>query len=443
MWCSTYSRVGLRHLALIFVLAIAPTSVAGQRPDRGAHRPLTARQLIERALPSVVLIETMDSKGSPVGLGSGFFVGDATSSLIATNLHVFKRAVDARVRRVNSGTEFHILSVEMVSRVHDLCLLRVASQGPGLPLATTGGERLGDDVWVVGNPKGLEGTLSKGIISAIRRAENLIQIDAAISPGSSGGPVLNDRGEVVGVAVASIVGGQNLNFCVPAIFLESSPRKTVSFGAMSAMALVDRENENLRGPVRAVEEYFREAAFDDEARRFVLKPAWLVQGMTFDAFGNTTASTLYSKSGIAFQLVREWDGEYQPGRYVSRDGDDVKEGITDLARYWGNRFQGRNFSNTKTFGSLTRIYDSRGRLVEQRDETDDGPTRCEYRYDDGGNVVEETEFRRGKPYLVHRYRYTFDSHGNWTEQVTERFDPDEPHLTPEPIRVSIRKIEYY
>jgi hypothetical protein len=80
---------------------------------------------------------------------------------------------------------------------------------------------VGDEVYVVGNPQGLEGTFSQGIVSSVRQVgpDSLLQITAPISPGSSGGPVLSAQGKVIGVAVATFRGGQNLNFAVPASYL--------------------------------------------------------------------------------------------------------------------------------------------------------------------------------------------------------------------------------
>jgi hypothetical protein len=87
---------------------------------------------------------------------------------------------------------------------------------------------VGDPVYAVGNPQGLEGTFSQGIVSSIRQvgSDKLLQITAPISPGSSGGPVLNLRGEVVGVSVATFSGGQNLNFAIPSNYLKALLSKT-------------------------------------------------------------------------------------------------------------------------------------------------------------------------------------------------------------------------
>ena len=80
---------------------------------------------------------------------------------------------------------------------------------------------MGERVYAVGNPQGLEGTFSRGIVSGIRNVgdDKILQVTAPISPGSSGGPILNDRGEVIGVSVATFKGGQDLNFAIPSSYL--------------------------------------------------------------------------------------------------------------------------------------------------------------------------------------------------------------------------------
>ena len=106
---------------------------------------------------------------------------------------------------------------------HDLIILRADSESaPALPVAACNDVTVGDRVYAVGNPEGLEGTFSEGIVSAVRDVdgEQFLQITAPISPGSSGGPVLNTRGEVVGVSRATLKEGQNLNFAVPSCYLK-------------------------------------------------------------------------------------------------------------------------------------------------------------------------------------------------------------------------------
>ena len=104
-------------------------------------------------------------------------------------------------------------------RVNDLAVLKIKE---GLPMLTIAMHppKVGDPVVVIGNPLGFAATVSDGIVSALRAdaASQILQISAPIAPGSSGGPVIDAYGQVVGVAVAMIRGGQNLNFAVPGRF---------------------------------------------------------------------------------------------------------------------------------------------------------------------------------------------------------------------------------
>jgi len=178
-----------------------------------------ARYIAQKALPSVVLLIMADTNGQPLSLGSGFFVGDG---IIATNLHVIIGAAQGRAKLFGQPQAYSISGLVGIDEPHDLALLQIdgVTRSP-LPLADSRALSVGDEVYVVGNPAGLEGTLSTGIISGVRNIDSykILQITAPISPGSSGGPVLNQHGNVVGVAVATFKGGQNLNFAVPSSYL--------------------------------------------------------------------------------------------------------------------------------------------------------------------------------------------------------------------------------
>ena len=132
-------------------------------------------------------------------------------------MHVVEGGAGGYVKLVGKSAKHEIKGILAKSEELDLVLLSV----PGLPtnevaLASSGLE-IGDPVFACGNPKGLEGTFSSGIVSSFRDAgsNQLLQITAPISPGSSGGPVVNANGDVIGVAVATYRGGQNLNFAIP------------------------------------------------------------------------------------------------------------------------------------------------------------------------------------------------------------------------------------
>lgn len=207
--------------------------------------PQSAEQLAQRAFPSVVLLVMQDAHEQPVALGSGFFVRD---SLVATNLHVIRGASRGYAKLVGQATRFPITGVAAADPQHDLALLRVAgASATVLPLADGASPSIGDAVYAVGNPEGLEGTFSAGIISGIRKTDagTLLQITAPISPGSSGGPVLDSRGEVIGLAAATFTGGQNLNFAIPVSYLAGLLDKTGAVVPLSAAGQRDQERSAL------------------------------------------------------------------------------------------------------------------------------------------------------------------------------------------------------
>jgi hypothetical protein len=141
---------------------------------------------------------------------------------------VIEGASSGYAKLVGQSAKYNIIGLLAADPTRDLALLAVAGTDiPPLSIGDSGQVAVGDDVYVVGNPRGLEGTFSQGIVSSIRTVgtDNLLQITAPISPGSSGGPVLNGQGRVIGVAVATFRGGQNLNFAIPASYLTSLLKK--------------------------------------------------------------------------------------------------------------------------------------------------------------------------------------------------------------------------
>lgn len=198
-------------LLILFAGSFAVSVIAGQ----------VAEQIVHKAFPSVVLLVMRDANGRPVSLGSGFFVRDG---IVATNLHVVKGAASGYAKLVGQNIKYDVAGMVGVDEARDLALLAVKETGaPSLVLSDSRQPTVGEAVYVIGNPRGLEGTVSEGIISGVRHVESgtLLQITAPISPGSSGGPVLDAYGRVIGIAAATLNGGQNLNFAVPSAYLAS------------------------------------------------------------------------------------------------------------------------------------------------------------------------------------------------------------------------------
>ncbi|MDE0322580.1 MAG: trypsin-like peptidase domain-containing protein, partial [Candidatus Poribacteria bacterium] len=180
------------------------------------------QQIAKKALASTVLIVMEDANGQPLSSGSGFFVG---RGMIATNLHVVEGVFNGYIKQVGMDKTYRIKGIVAMNLQQDLAILRVLDIGaPILPLGNSDELQIGEPVYAVGNPKGyLEGTFTEGVVSGVREFQigsRRIQISAPISKGSSGGPVLNNKGEVIGVAGSFITEGQNLNFAIPSNYLK-------------------------------------------------------------------------------------------------------------------------------------------------------------------------------------------------------------------------------
>ena len=200
-----------------------------------AQSTLPAEDIAEKALAATVYLEMKDKNGKTLGFGSGFFV---KSNLIATNYHVIEGASRGTAKLVGKDTTYNIEGFTATDQTNDLAILKVTAYGiKPLPLGDSDTVRVGETVYVAGNPKGLEGKFSDGIISSRqdRSAKERLQMTALVSFGSSGGPVLNRKGEVIGVSFITLQGGQNLNFAIPSKYLKkllirSGPPNTLGQG---------------------------------------------------------------------------------------------------------------------------------------------------------------------------------------------------------------------
>lgn len=205
------------------------------------------RDIAITAFKSVVLLEMSDSQGQPLSFGSGFIVSDG---VIATNAHVIEGASTGTAKIIGDRHRLSILGTLAIDRHADLALLRVTSDAPALHLGKSTSLSVGDKVYVVGNPLGLEGTFSEGIISGIRaiNSDSILQMTAPISPGSSGGPVMDASGLVIGVSVATFKDGQNLNLAIPVSYVS----KLLASATPNALAIPLGHSEQARYEGRSI-----------------------------------------------------------------------------------------------------------------------------------------------------------------------------------------------
>ncbi len=180
------------------------------------------KALAKKARPAVMLLVVSDAAGKEIATGTGFLV--SSDGKLITNHHVIENATTAVAKAENGGL-FPVEGVLADDPKNDLVLLKLKGKHlPFLPLGNSDKIEVGTRIAVIGSPLGLEGTLSEGIVSAVRELpgqEKWLQITAAISPGSSGSPVLTAKGDVVGVAGALLREGQSLNFAVSVQYVQT------------------------------------------------------------------------------------------------------------------------------------------------------------------------------------------------------------------------------
>jgi len=200
-----------RNLPSLLLLVLLLTTA------RSASAEVNLPELVRRVKPSVVAIATFDQKGETLATGSGFFLHPEQ---VLTNLHVMRGAYRAEIRTLEGkGRVYAVKGVLSIDEEGDLALLSVdipAERSRPLEISTTLPED-GERIFVIGNPLRLEGSVSDGIVSAVREVPNLgkiIQVTAPVSHGNSGSPLFNVQGQVVGVITIRVINGENINLAI-------------------------------------------------------------------------------------------------------------------------------------------------------------------------------------------------------------------------------------
>ncbi len=176
-------------------------------------KPKTASDIFQNVSPAVVYITTNAASGER-SLGSGFIVDK--NGTIVTNYHVVRGANEIKVRLKN-GKSYSAETVIYYNSLWDICIFTISAKNlPTVPLGSTKTLKIGDKIYCIGNPFGFDYSLSDGMISGIRYDNGIkhLQFTAPISPGNSGGPLIDSHGSVIGLVSFYRVGGQNLNFAL-------------------------------------------------------------------------------------------------------------------------------------------------------------------------------------------------------------------------------------
>lgn len=231
-------------LVLSFILFLAQQALAFQ--SKPSANQLSGEEITERVVPSVVLILVGHGGERPTGVGSGIIL--RSEGIIFTAYHVIKDAQQAQVRLRNGEIYDDVELVGFDDR-RDIAALRIAASGlPALAVAPLTEVKSGATIYVISNPQGLGWSVSSGVLSGVRLSDevpgagsgyNLLQFTAPVSPGSSGGVVVDAEARALGIVVGTESGGQNLNFAVPveSVLGLADSRERVRLGSGRALSL--------------------------------------------------------------------------------------------------------------------------------------------------------------------------------------------------------------
>lgn len=289
-----------RTLVSSILLPLASLS-ATAASQSGAVTPV----VVEKASKSVVLVKGTTATGS--SLGSGFLL--STDGKIATNLHVIREMKTGGVQ-LQSGEIFDAFSILAIDERKDLAILQIAGFDlPAIELGNSNDAKAGEAVIAIGSPRGLQGTVTAGIISSIRddpAGFKVIQTDAAANPGNSGGPLVNTRGQVIGMVTSKLRASEGLNFAVPINYvrgLMDSVGKRMTLAELQS-ALVDSSSDVFR-----------------EADEFPALWKCIVSGMRWRV--RKHGDTMYAEWVIPEEYVRMgvlavWELRKEQHRYVGK-----------------------------------------------------------------------------------------------------------------------------
>ena len=228
---SAHRREGtsMKYMAVVLLLVAAMSAQNAPSTNKGARLDIPA--ISREAHGAVVSIVVSDKNGHPVAQGSGFLI--SKDGQVVTNYHVIRNGSSA-VIKFPDGAFFVVDGVLASDKDRDVAIIKAhGNDFRALTLGNSDLLQVGEEVVAIGSPLSLESTVSNGIVSAIRTVEDeggkFLQITVPISPGSSGGPLFNMSGKVVGITTSHIKGGENLNFAIPIndvkpMLLARSPR---------------------------------------------------------------------------------------------------------------------------------------------------------------------------------------------------------------------------
>jgi hypothetical protein len=208
-----------------------------------AKEALSPQEIYKRNQEAIGIVIAMDKKDKPIAQGSGFFC--TSDGAFATNIHVI-RGAESVIIKLQNGAIFIVNEFISYDETADIVILKVNGKNlPHLELGNSYELEAGEEVFAIGSPRGLENSISSGIVSAIRKTEEkdsrFIQTTAEVSPGSSGGPLFNKEGKVVGVTTFIVGQGEALTFAVPIEYVKNIMSQQKSGGLSKETGVENNE----------------------------------------------------------------------------------------------------------------------------------------------------------------------------------------------------------
>ena len=387
------------------------------------QRPKDLAEIVRDTKPSVVEVLAYNEGDTLVSTGTGFFI---SPNEIITNRHVIAFAKKAKIRLV-SGSEYAVTYVTASNEFLDIIRLGVDVRNERIKGLTLSKEHPteGERIVVVGNPLGLESTVSDGLISSVRSTNGragLIQISAPISPGSSGSPVLNMFGQVVGIATMQMREGQNLNFALPSQLIDSLQTGIV-------IPFTDWKAETLREKYKMGDGIRKRLASISDATEWLGKPGttkdeWKltkVMESHYDRAGNLTQEIQYKPNGnIEGKNESVYD---EVGRKVERrqfDSSGTLIGRDSISYLDENHSEEFWWNESGQLAAHTDVFTQRPRSLRidsivEMDLLGKGMRIRTTRFDSLGNPVADSGFSNNRT----TYSYYYNQRG-WMIQETQR-----------------------
>ena len=235
----------IRYIRLLSALVLGASAVSS--------RALEPAELFEKVAPSVWGVQTEDAQGRKLASGSAVVIGPGR---LVTNCHVLAKARSFVVKKDNIS---YGATLEFPDPERDLCQIKVANfSAPAVEIARIDQLKVGAKVYAIGNPRGLESTLSDGLISGLRRSEagelEIVQTSTPISAGSSGGGLFDSDGRLVGVTTGGYRDAQNLNVAMPAHWIaELAERGRVAMERRNSTSVAGNPSTTVRARPAAPE----------------------------------------------------------------------------------------------------------------------------------------------------------------------------------------------